>query len=306
MFPDLAASRRSRSRPAVPRAGRRPGLAPPRRALSIAAIMAQDWIGTPPEDPYWSDDSKSIYFRQRRAGSDVVDLYRTEMASGHTERVPVAELGGADGPGRLLVARPQAQGLHPRGRPLRGRARPTVRAPADAHLRRRERTARAGDRQERRLPARRCLPRDRSRERTRLDARRPPDREGSERACPTARAFSSVSNCGCSRCSPRASSARTSWQEAIALPVPPIRRARRRRSSSARKRRIQSAELSPSGHTCWWLSDPPFRRGGRGGRGGRSEVAESGKEDSLPVFVTESGYVGGPFAEQCFRQENLD
>ncbi len=70
----------------------------PASELSIAAIMTRDWIGTPPEDPYWSGDGKSIYYRQRRAGSDVVDLYRTEIASGRTERIPPAELGRIEGP----------------------------------------------------------------------------------------------------------------------------------------------------------------------------------------------------------------
>ncbi len=67
--------------------------------LGIERIMARDWIGTPPEEPYWSDDSKSIYYRQRRAGSEVVDLHRVELASGRSEVVPAAELGKADAPG---------------------------------------------------------------------------------------------------------------------------------------------------------------------------------------------------------------
>ncbi len=70
----------------------------PASELTIAAIMARDWIGTPPEDPYWSADGKSIYYRQRRAGSDVVDLYRIEIASRRTERIPPAELGRVEGP----------------------------------------------------------------------------------------------------------------------------------------------------------------------------------------------------------------
>ena len=67
--------------------------------LTIERIMARDWIGTPPEDPYWSDDGKSIYYRQLRPGSDVVDLHRVELASGRTEVVQPAELGRADAPG---------------------------------------------------------------------------------------------------------------------------------------------------------------------------------------------------------------
>ncbi len=87
--------------------------AAPASDLSIAAIMARDWIGTPPEDPYWSGDGKSIYYRQRRAGSDVVDLYRTEVASGRTERVPPrssAESRARTAPGRAIrkISRPSS------------------------------------------------------------------------------------------------------------------------------------------------------------------------------------------------------
>lgn len=66
--------------------------------LDIAAIMARDWIGTPPEDPYWADDGKAVYFRQRRPGSDIADLYRIDLASGRSERVAPAELGRVDAP----------------------------------------------------------------------------------------------------------------------------------------------------------------------------------------------------------------
>ncbi|MEO8196308.1 MAG: prolyl oligopeptidase family serine peptidase [Thermoanaerobaculia bacterium] len=67
--------------------------------LGIEQIMARDWIGTPPEEPYWADDGKSIYYRQRRAGSEVVDLHRVEVASGRDVIVSAAELGQADAPG---------------------------------------------------------------------------------------------------------------------------------------------------------------------------------------------------------------
>lgn len=67
--------------------------------LTLDRIMARDWIGTPPEDPYWSDDGKSIFYRQRRPDSEVVDLHRVELASGRSEVVPPAELGRVDAPG---------------------------------------------------------------------------------------------------------------------------------------------------------------------------------------------------------------
>ncbi len=67
--------------------------------LSVEAIMARDWIGTPPEDPWWSDDGRSVFYRQRRAGSDIVDIYRVEVATGRTEGLAPAELGQVEGPG---------------------------------------------------------------------------------------------------------------------------------------------------------------------------------------------------------------
>ncbi len=67
-------------------------------ALDIAAIMARDWIGTPPEEPYWADDGKSIFYRQRRPGSEIVDLHRVDIASGRSEHIAPAELGKVDAP----------------------------------------------------------------------------------------------------------------------------------------------------------------------------------------------------------------
>jgi acetyl esterase/lipase len=68
-------------------------------ALTVETIMARDWVGNPPESPYWSDDGRTIYFSQRRTGSEVVDLYRVDPAAAKSERVPLAELGRVDAPG---------------------------------------------------------------------------------------------------------------------------------------------------------------------------------------------------------------
>ncbi|MEO8276702.1 MAG: prolyl oligopeptidase family serine peptidase [Thermoanaerobaculia bacterium] len=64
--------------------------------LTLETIMARDWVGTPPTDPYWSDDGKTVYFHQKRVGSDVVDLYRLDPATGRSTRVEAAELGQVD------------------------------------------------------------------------------------------------------------------------------------------------------------------------------------------------------------------
>jgi len=67
--------------------------------LAIETIMARDWVGTPPENPYWSDDGRSVLYHQRRAGSPIVDLIRIDLASGRATIVPAEELGRVDAPG---------------------------------------------------------------------------------------------------------------------------------------------------------------------------------------------------------------
>ena len=67
--------------------------------LTIEGFMARDWIGTPPEDPYWADDGRSIYYSQRRTGSDIVDLHRIVLGSGRSEVVAASELGKVDASG---------------------------------------------------------------------------------------------------------------------------------------------------------------------------------------------------------------
>ncbi len=68
-------------------------------ALTVETLMARDWIGTPPEDPYWSEDGRAIFYRQRRAGTEIVDLHRVELASGKSARVAPGDLGKVDAPG---------------------------------------------------------------------------------------------------------------------------------------------------------------------------------------------------------------
>lgn len=68
-------------------------------ALTVERIMARDWIGTSPEEPYWSDDGRSIYFSQRRPRSDVKDLHRVDLGSDRNEVVEPRALAAADHPG---------------------------------------------------------------------------------------------------------------------------------------------------------------------------------------------------------------
>jgi dipeptidyl aminopeptidase/acylaminoacyl peptidase len=70
------------------------------RELTLQRIMSHpDWIGIPPEDPYWADDGRSIYYERRREGEDIRDLYRLELATGEATRVDPADLGAADARG---------------------------------------------------------------------------------------------------------------------------------------------------------------------------------------------------------------
>ena len=58
-----------------------------------------DWIGRPPENGYWGDDNKTIYYSQKREGSPLRDLYAVDVASDTTRKVPEAELAGASSRG---------------------------------------------------------------------------------------------------------------------------------------------------------------------------------------------------------------
>jgi dipeptidyl aminopeptidase/acylaminoacyl peptidase len=72
--------------------------------LTLERIMADpDWIGRSPERAYWSDDGERIYFRQKREGSRLRDLFVLDVddpaARPEPERVPDAELRAVDQPG---------------------------------------------------------------------------------------------------------------------------------------------------------------------------------------------------------------
>ena len=77
-------------------------------ALTLEQIMADpDWIGNPPENPYWSDDGRSIYYARERdgVGKNPKDLFRVDLASGKAVRIEPAERGKADAPGRRSLDR---------------------------------------------------------------------------------------------------------------------------------------------------------------------------------------------------------
>jgi dipeptidyl aminopeptidase/acylaminoacyl peptidase len=58
--------------------------------LTVASIMARDRAGTSPENPAWSDDGRSVVFELRRPGTRIVDLWRIDLPGGRPERVDAA------------------------------------------------------------------------------------------------------------------------------------------------------------------------------------------------------------------------
>ncbi len=67
--------------------------------ITLKQIMADpDWIGPSVEDAYWSVDSGSIYFKLKRNGSPLRDLYRVDTNGGTPVKLDDAQLAQADGP----------------------------------------------------------------------------------------------------------------------------------------------------------------------------------------------------------------
>ncbi len=72
-----------------------PAVAP--GTVTIEQIMADpDWMGNAPEGGYWGDEGRTIYFRQKRQGSEIRDLHAVDPAGGASRLVPAAALAAAD------------------------------------------------------------------------------------------------------------------------------------------------------------------------------------------------------------------
>src|ERR1700712_2563457 len=70
-----------------------PAAAAPPAGPTLEQIMADpDWIGNPPEDPYWSDDGKSVYYERERegVGQQRKHLYRVDLRSGGSDAAATA------------------------------------------------------------------------------------------------------------------------------------------------------------------------------------------------------------------------
>ncbi|WDE07167.1 S9 family peptidase [Thalassomonas viridans] len=65
--------------------------------ITLKQIMADpDWIGRAPESWYWGDDNQTVYFKQKREGSPIRDLYRKSTgAKGNGEQVALADMHAA-------------------------------------------------------------------------------------------------------------------------------------------------------------------------------------------------------------------
>ena len=86
---------------AAPPASLPPSAAPP--PLTLEKIMADpDWIGNAPQQPYWSDDGRAVYYRRKQQGHELRDLYRLDLASGATRLIAFSDEGKVDAGGGEL------------------------------------------------------------------------------------------------------------------------------------------------------------------------------------------------------------
>lgn len=78
-----------------------------RGPITLTQIMADpDWIGPPVEDEYWSVDGRAVYFKLKRDGSELHDLYRVDADGGVPVKLEDAQLASADG--NAVFDRPHA------------------------------------------------------------------------------------------------------------------------------------------------------------------------------------------------------
>jgi dipeptidyl aminopeptidase/acylaminoacyl peptidase len=60
--------------------------------LTLEQIMADtDWLGNAPEQSYWGGDNRTVYYQQKRQGSELRDLFAVDSTDGSTVEVPESE-----------------------------------------------------------------------------------------------------------------------------------------------------------------------------------------------------------------------
>jgi len=71
--------------------------------VTLERIMAErDWIGNPPERPFWSHDGRAIFYYQKRPGEERRDLIQLTLDGRGPESIPEARYGEVEeGPGEL-------------------------------------------------------------------------------------------------------------------------------------------------------------------------------------------------------------
>ncbi len=106
------------------------------QTLTLEQAMADpDWIGREPRNPYWADDSQSLYFSQKRLGAEQEDLFESTL-DGDISEVLADELAQADtangilSPNQQLKAYSRAGDLYVRSLP-NGEVRQLTRSAED-------------------------------------------------------------------------------------------------------------------------------------------------------------------------------
>ena len=75
------------------------------QTISLEQAMAHpDWIGREPRQPYWADDSESVFFFQKREGSEQTDLFQVALDGEDLRQIPAEEFGSVDVQGNALSA----------------------------------------------------------------------------------------------------------------------------------------------------------------------------------------------------------
>jgi len=61
--------------------------------LTLEQIMSDpDWMGRSPQRWYWGDDNQTIFYKQKRAGSPLQDLYQQATSNKKAEKVKLAQM----------------------------------------------------------------------------------------------------------------------------------------------------------------------------------------------------------------------
>ncbi|MEH6386149.1 MAG: prolyl oligopeptidase family serine peptidase [Colwellia sp.] len=61
--------------------------------ITLEKIMSDpDWMGRSPKSWYWGDDNQTIFYKQKRAGSPLNDLFRQSTTGDQAEKVKLAQM----------------------------------------------------------------------------------------------------------------------------------------------------------------------------------------------------------------------